>query len=154
MVSNIEVDVQSVAERITRAQGVELYWLDVRTSGPRWQVTVYIDRASGGVTIDDCERVSRALEEPLDALIEHSYELEVSSPGIDRPLHTRAHYERAIGKPIEVRLRSPREGQRVLTGWVQGIANGTLLLQNSQGETVQIPFTDVHHAQVIESRFL
>ncbi len=153
MVSQIEADVQTVAERIALAQGVELYWLDLRASGPRWQVTVYIDRA-GGVSIDDCERVSRALEEPLDALIEHSYELEVSSPGIDRPLHTRAHYERALGKPVEVRLRSPREGQKVLTGWLQGMANNELFLEGAQGETVQLSLHDVHHAQVIESRFL
>jgi ribosome maturation factor RimP len=153
MVSQIEVDVQTVIERIALAQGVEFYWLDMKRSGPRWHVTVYIDRA-GGVSIADCERVSRALEEPLDALIERSYDLEVSSPGMDRPLHTPAHYERALGKPVEVRLRSPREGRKVLTGWLHGIANNELFLEVAPGETVQVSLHDVHHAQVIESRFL
>lgn len=148
MISQLEVEIQRAAERVTLAQGVELYWLEVRTSGPRWQVTVYIDRA-GGVTIDDCERVSRALEAPLDALIDHSYELEVSSPGIDRPLHTRAHYQKALGKPVELRLRT-----KTVRGWLHGITDDAIFLTDDHGATVQLSLDDVRSAQVIESRFL
>lgn len=149
MISQVEVEIHREAERVALAQGVELYWLEVRTSGPRWQVTVYIDRA-GGVTIDDCERVSRALEAPLDALIDHSYELEVSSPGIDRPLHTCAHYRKALGKPVELRLRQ----RKTLQGWLHDITDDTIFLTDAHGATVQVPFGDVLHARVIESRFL
>lgn len=149
MVSQIEADVRAAVEHVVVAQGVELYWLELRTEGPRWQVIVYIDRA-GGVSIDDCERVSRALEEPLDTLIACSYDLEVSSPGMDRFLYTHAHYKRAVGKPIEVRLR----GRQVLTGWLQGIAKEGLILKDEQGQIVQVPLKDVHRAQVVESRFL
>ncbi len=149
MISQLEVEIHREAERVALAQGVELYWLQVRACGPRWQVVVYIDHAEG-VTIDDCERVSRALEEPLDALIDHSYELEVSSPGIDRPLHTRAHYQKALGKPVELRLRE----RKVLQGWLHGLTESTILLTDAHGETVPIAFDDVHSARVIESRFL
>jgi ribosome maturation factor RimP len=149
MVSQLEVEIHREAERVTLAQGVELYWLEVRTSGPRWQVTVYIDRA-GGVTIDDCERVSRALEAPLDALIDHSYELEVSSPGIDRPLFTLAHYQKALGKPVELRLRQ----RTTLQGRIVGIAANAIFLADESGKTKQIPLDDVSRARVIESRFL
>jgi ribosome maturation factor RimP len=149
MISQLEVEIHREAERVALAQGVELYWLEVRTSGPRWQVVVYIDHA-GGVTIDDCERVSRALEGPLDALIDHSYELEVSSPGIDRPLHTRAHYQKALGKPVELRLRE----RTVVQGWLHGLTESTILLADDHGETVPIAFDDVRSARVIESRFL
>ncbi len=153
MISPLEVEIQNEAERIARAHGVELYWLEVRASGPRWQVVIYIDRA-GGVTIDDCERVSRALEEPLDALIDHSYELEVSSPGIDRPLHTRAHYYKALGKPVELRLRQPCHGQKVLQGKLHGLIGNTIFLSDVHGQTVQLSLDEVQSAQVIESRFL
>ncbi|MCX8103253.1 MAG: ribosome maturation factor RimP [Candidatus Bipolaricaulota bacterium] len=149
MISQLEVEIQREAERVTLAQGVELYWLEVRTSGPRWQVTVYIDRA-GGVTLDDCERVSRALEAPLDALIDHSYELEVSSPGIDRSLHTPAHYRKALGKPVELRLRE----RKTLQGWLHGISEDAIVLTDAQGMMVQVPFAEIAQARVIESRFL
>lgn len=145
--------VHAVAERIALEQGVELYWLEMRTSGPRWQVTVYIDRA-GGISIDDCERVSRALEEPLDALIDHSYVIEVSSPGIDRALHTRTHYERALGKPVELRLRQARDGQKVLQGWLSGLEHNGILLTTAHGETVRVSFDEVLSAHVAESQFL
>ncbi|MCS7198085.1 MAG: ribosome maturation factor RimP [Candidatus Bipolaricaulota bacterium] len=150
MNSQLEGAVQALAEQVALEHGVELYWLEIKTSGPRWQVTVYIERA-GGVTIDDCERVSRSLEEPLDALIEHSYELEVSSPGIDRPLYTRRHYELAVGKPIEVRLW---DAAAVMKGWLQGLSQDELWLEDESGTVVPIPFAAVRSAQVIESRFL
>lgn len=153
MISQLEMAVHTVAERIALEQGVELYWLEMRTVGPRWQVTVYIDRV-GGVSIDDCERVSRALEGPLDMLIDHSYVIEVSSPGIDRVLHTRAHYERALGKPVELRLRSPRDGHSVLQGWLSGLERDAILLADARGETVRISLDDVLSARVTESRFL
>lgn len=150
MNSQLEGAVQAVAEQVALEQGVELYWLEVKTSGPRWQVTVYIERA-GGVTIDDCERVSRALEAPLDALIEHSYELEVSSPGMDRPLYTKRHYELAVGKPIEIRVQGE---PHVLVGWLQGLSDDGLWLEDASGAMMPIPFAAVRSAQVIESRFL
>ncbi len=153
MISQLEMAVHAVAERIALEQGVELYWLEMRTSGPRWQVTVYIDRV-GGVSIDDCERVSRALEGPLDALIDHSYIVEVSSPGIDRALHTRAHYERALGKPVELRLRQARDGHKVLQGWLSGLEGDMILLTDARGQTLRIAFDDVKSARVTESRFL
>ena len=150
MNAQLEGAVQAIAERVALEQGVELYWLDMKTSGPRWQVTVYIERA-GGVTIDDCERVSRALEEPLDALIDHSYELEVSSPGMDRPLYTKRHYELAVGKPIEVRLW---DAPTVLVGWLQGLSDEELWLEDESGAMIPVPFGAVRSARVIESRFL
>ncbi len=150
MNSQLAGAVQAIAEQVALEQGVELYWLEVQTLGPRWQVTVYIERP-GGVTIDDCERVSRALEAPLDALIEHSYELEVSSPGMDRPLYTKRHYELAVGKPIEVRLW---EDPKALVGWLQGLSEDTLWLEDASGTMTPIPFAAVRSAQVIESRFL
>lgn len=151
MISQLEVEIQREAERVALDQGVELYWLEVRAAGPRWQVVIYIDRA-GGVTIDDCERVSRALEQPLDALIDHSYELEVSSPGIDRPLHTRAHYHKALGKPVALRLRAPQ--RTVVEGWLHGLTENAILLTDAHGQTISIAFADVQSARVIESRFL
>lgn len=153
MVSQLAAAVRSVVERAVAQARLELYWLELRAAGPRWQVIVYIDHP-GGVGVDDCARVSRALGEPLDALIDHSYEIEVSSPGIDRLLYTPEHYKRAIGKPVELRLRILREGRQRFTGWLQGLSHQELALQDERGEIFHIPLQDISRAQVIESRYL
>lgn len=148
-----ESEVRSIVEQVVRAERLELYWLELRATGPRWQVLVYIDHPRG-VGVDDCARVSRALEEPLDKITEHSYEIEVSSPGIDRPLYTREHYESALGKPIELRLRVPHHGQHSFTGRLKDVDAQALTFQSERGELLRIPWEDVSRGRVIASRYL
>lgn len=87
-----------------------------------WYLRAYIDK-EGGITVDDCELVSRALEVQLDAedFIEDSYILEVSSPGLGRPLKKDRDFERSIGSEVEIRLYRPIEKQKewsgILTAW-------------------------------------
>lgn len=149
----LEAEIRSTVEQVVRREHFQLYWLELRARGPRWQVVVYIDHP-GGVGVDDCARVSRALAEPLDRLIDRSYELEVSSPGIDRPLHTREHYERALGKPVELRLRLPHAGRQRFTGWLQELTAQALALRDARGEILRIPWEDVGRGRVIASRYL
>ncbi len=80
-------------------------------------LTVVIDK-DGGVTIDDCERLHRAIDAPLDELdpIDTSYTLNVSSPGIDRPLKTERDYRRNLNKKIAVRLYTPLNGKKLFDG--------------------------------------
>jgi ribosome maturation factor RimP len=82
-----------------------------------WVLTLYIDK-EGGVNIDDCERVSRAVDPLLDTAdpIEQAYMLSVSSLGLDRPLKKDADFARNIGKRIEIKLFAPRNGKKEFTG--------------------------------------
>lgn len=80
-------------------------------------LTVVIDK-DGGVTIDDCERLHRAIDQPLDELdpIEGAYTLNVSSPGLDRPLKLEWDYKRNLGKKISVKLYKPLDGRKTFEG--------------------------------------
>lgn len=153
MVTPWESEVRSIVEQVVRLERFQLYWLELRAAGPRWQILVYIDHPRG-VGIDDCARVSRALEEPLDRITEHSYEIEVSSPGIDRTLYTREHYESALGKPVELRLHTPYQGQQYYAGHLKDLDAQTLTLKDERGELLRIPRADISRGRVIASRYL
>ncbi len=142
-------ELAAIAATVCAAQGVELYWLDYKRSGRQWQLTVYIDKP-GGVTIADCERVSRALEPEFDARIEHSYVLIVSSPGLDRELHTAEHFRRVVGEEVQVKLRQPVEGRQVLHGRLARMEGEELVLETATGP-VRLPLRAVAHARVIPS---
>lgn len=87
-----------------------------------WVLRVFVD-APGGITHDDCERVSREISAVLDVhdTIPHAYNLEVSSPGLDRPLVTLEHFRRFIGKKAKVRLKLGVDGRRNYAGTIVGV---------------------------------
>ncbi|MCS6937122.1 MAG: ribosome maturation factor RimP [Candidatus Bipolaricaulota bacterium] len=147
MVNAWESQVRSIVERVVRQERLQLYWLELRAAGPRWRVCVYIDHPRG-ISVEDCARVSRALEEPLDQITEHSYEIEVSSPGIDRPLYTREHYESALGRSIELRLRTPHQGRRHLTGYLKELTSQALTVQDADGVLWQIPWEEISRGRL------
>lgn len=149
MVRDLTPELREIAARVAAAEGVELYWLTYRRGAARGVVTVYIDKP-GGVNIEDCARVSRALEDPFDARIDHSYELEVSSPGIDRELHVPAHYRTALGQTVRLKLRRPWKDQSVLTGELQGFSENEVLLDRGR-DVAQIPFAQIQWARVVAS---
>jgi len=126
-----------IAEEVARAEGVELYWLDYKRTPGRWRLLVMIDK-EGGVTLGDCERVSRALEGPFDERIPHSYELEVSSPGLDRPLYTEAHFHKALGQRVRVKTYGPIQGTRVLSGVLVEASQNSVKLETPAG-LIEIP---------------
>jgi len=101
---------------VVTSLGYELADLDVRT-GHHGLVRLYID-AAAGISVDDCEKVSRQVERVLDveAPIRGEYTLEVSSPGLDRRLAKPAHFDRFAGAAVKVRLRVPLEGRRNFAG--------------------------------------
>ncbi len=110
--------------------GVELADLEFVKEGANWYLRVYIDK-EGGVTIDDCEAVSRALEAKLDEAdpIEQAYILEVSSPGIDRPLKKDEDFVKYQGEMIDVKLYKAQEGRKQFQGKLLGLADGVVSLE-------------------------
>ena len=101
-----------------------------------WFLRVYIDK-EGGVSIDDCEAVSRPVSDALDQAdpIEGSYTFEVSSAGADRTLKKPEHFARFLGKEVEVKLYRPKEGRKDFVGVLAGYQNGDVTLDTG-GETV------------------
>ena len=107
---NIEQKTEDILQPILARHQFELVDTEYVKEGSDWYLRAYIDK-EGGITIDDCETVSRELEKELDALdlIKEAYILEVSSPGLTRALKKERDYQRNIGKPVEVHLYKPVE---------------------------------------------
>lgn len=115
--------------------GIELYDLEFIKEGPNWYLRIYIDK-EGGVTIDDCEAVSRAVEKVLDEKdpIEHAYILEVSSPGIDRALKKEADFAKYAGQDVEIRLYKPTNGVKIFQGKLKGLIDGDIVIADGEAE--------------------
>mgnify|MGYP002574842550 FL=1 len=116
MAGRIEAEVEKIVEELLENTALELVAVDY-VKERDWYLRVFIDK-EGGVDLDDCQDLSRKLEELLDAqdLIKTSYILEVSSPGLDRELKKPRDFQREMGKDIDVSLFAPLDGKKVLTG--------------------------------------
>ena len=116
MAGRIEAEVEKIVEELLENTALELVAVDY-VKERDWYLRVFIDK-EGGVDLDDCQDLSRKLEELLDAqdLIKTSYILEVSSPGLDRELKKPRDFQREMGKDIDVCLFAPLDGKKVVTG--------------------------------------
>ena len=141
--NNTEAKVLPLLEPIVEANSLELVDLEFVKEGVNWYLRVYIDK-DGGVNIDDCELVSRALEAKLDEKdpIEQAYILEVSSPGIDRPLKKEADFVKYQGEIIDVKLYKAVNGSKQYQGKLLGLENGVLSIEEENGNVVTFEHKD------------
>lgn len=116
MAGRIEAEVEKIVEELLENTALELVAVDY-VKERDWYLRIFIDK-EGGVDLDDCQDLSRKLEELLDAqdLIKTSYILEVSSPGLNRELKKPRDFQREMGKDIDVSLFAPLDGKKVVTG--------------------------------------
>jgi len=129
--------------------GYELWGLE-RVSAPgRSLLRIYIDSAAG-ITVDDCARVSRRVAGVLDVEdpIRGPYDLEVSSPGLDRPLFTPAQFERYAGRAVKLRLRAKLDGQRRIAGTI-GRVSGESLEIEAGDERYEVPLDLIEQARLV-----
>ncbi|MCT4606764.1 MAG: ribosome maturation factor RimP [Marinisporobacter sp.] len=123
-------------------QDTELELVDVEfvKEGQNWFLRVYIDKLDG-VTLDDCQHVSEYISEKLDEVdpIEQNYYLEVSSPGLDRPLKKDKDFERYKGRGVEVHLYQSLNGKKRIEGELVGLENEFIVLKMDSDEELKIP---------------
>lgn len=127
--------IRELAEPIAVDLGLSLWDIRFVKEGSQWYLRVFIDK-EGGVSINDCESMSRALDKPLDELdpINQSYCLEVCSPGIERELVEDEHFNKYIGKDVNVKLiRANEMGEREFTGQLAGASNNEIALKKNDG---------------------
>jgi len=127
--SKLEPKLRAMTLPVVESCGVSLYDLMLVKEGARWYFRIFIDKEEG-VTIEDCERVSRAMSDRLDEAdpIPQQYLLEVSSPGLDRLLRLPEHFKNAIGEAVEVHLFSPVEKQKHWEGVLEETTESTITL--------------------------
>jgi ribosome maturation factor RimP len=128
--------------------GYELVELEYGAGRARGTLRIFIDR-EGGVGLEDCERASREVSAQLDAAdpIPGAYTLEVSSPGFDRVLRTRAHFGRFVGQQVSVELKEPRAGRRRYTGTLLAVDDSGIELQVDR-ERVVVTFDEIGKARL------
>lgn len=133
---NTVAAVWQIAEPIAKSLGLELWNVRFVKEGVSWYLRIFIDK-EGGVGIEDCENMSRAIDAPLDEAdpIEQSYCLEVSSPGIERELVRDEHFIRYRGEKVIVKLIRPYNGKREFKGVLEEFdgKNITVRLENGEG---------------------
>jgi ribosome maturation factor RimP len=130
--------------------GMEIVLLEIKGDGNNSVVRTYIDQP-GGISLDDCERFSKRFSLSLDVedWIPFSYVLEVSSPGVNRPLVKEADFQRFCGNNAKVRTRYPIEGQRNFKGKIVGVTEGRLKLEVAPGKQIEIALMDIEKANLM-----
>lgn len=130
--------------------GYELVRVQLSGGRQHSRLQIMAERADQqGMTVDDCAEISRAVSALLDVEdpISGSYDLEVSSPGIDRPLTRARDFVRFAGHPAKVELRQAVDGQRRFRGLLKGVEDGRVVLETDQG-TVALPVLDIEKAKL------
>lgn len=141
---------QELIAPAVEAAGLELYGCEFHPGVHQARLVVYIDSING-VTLDDCAKISRQLGAILDVEdpISGRYELEVSSPGLDRPLMTLPHFERVAGERVKVKLNRARNNQRNFVGVVKAVAGEEITLLLEDGSELVVPFNEIEKAKLI-----
>ena len=140
--------VAQLALPFVEAAGCSLWDVEYVKEAGEWFLRIYIDK-EGGISIEDCEAVSRPLSDKLDEAdpIEGSYTFEVSSAGADRVLKKPEHFARFAGETAEVKTAAPLDGRSAFTGTIAGVADGVVEL-DVDGTAFRIPVSDIKRAHL------
>jgi ribosome maturation factor RimP len=146
----VEDQIRQLLAPILESLGLNLWDMDFQKQGPKWLLRIYIDREGAGVTLSDCETVSRDLSATLDVedIISHAYTLEVSSPGLDRTLSKPEHYTRFIGSAVKVKTYQQINGEKVFRGRLRGLADEKVTLELEKGAIMEIPLDAIAKASL------
>lgn len=139
-----EQKTEEILQPIVDANGFELVDVEYVKEGGTWYLRAYIDKP-GGITVDDCELVSRAANDILDEkdFVEDSYVFEVSSPGLGRLLKKEKDFARSIGEEVEIRTFRPINRQKEFIGILEAYDKETVTIELEEEEKMQINRSDI-----------
>lgn len=136
-------------EPVVTGMGFDFWGLEFISQGRHSVLRVFID-AEKGIHVDDCAAVSRQISSVMDVEdpISSEYNLEVSSPGMDRPLFQLAQYEKFVGQRVQIRLRVPFEGRRNFTGLLKGVEGDEVVVEVDNAEYL-LPIDTIDKANIV-----
>lgn len=143
------IRIERLIKPILLSEGMELVDLEFSRQGKRWYLRIYLDK-KGGVTLRDCEHISHQVERVLDVedLIPQSYVLEVSSPGLDRPLKKREDYLRYRGRLIKFSTSTAIQGRKNFVGTLKEMKEDVVWVELKGGELLQVPWPEIVKARL------
>lgn len=147
---DVENKVRDLAEPLLTDMGLELVDVEYKNEHGSWVLRVYIDKP-GGVTLDDCTDVSRELGTLLDVEdpVPQSYNLEVSSPGLNRPLVKEKDFKKFSGHRAKIRTTEPIEGRKNFKVTIKGFEDGSVVVEDDQGTVYSIGLGNIEKARLI-----
>ncbi|KGJ96693.1 ribosome maturation factor RimP [Thalassotalea sp. ND16A] len=147
--SNFEQKLSEMLRPAVEMTGVELLGIEYISAGNHSVLRLYIDHENG-IDVDNCAEVSRQVSAVLDVEdpISTEYNLEVSSPGVDRPLFTKPHFEKVVGETVEVKLGMPLNGRRKFKGLLEAVEGDNLVVV-VDGEDFDLPISNIDKANLI-----
>lgn len=142
-------DLHTLLEPAVKAADAQLWGVEYLPSGKHSILRVYIDKEAG-VTVDDCEAASKQISALLDVEdpINGAYSLEVSSPGLDRPLFLLEHFTQLVGQKVTLQLVVVEKGKRKIQGIIECVQDNNIVL-NSEGEKWLVPFSNISKANLV-----
>jgi ribosome maturation factor RimP len=141
----MRAEIEQLIEQVVTGLGYELVDVEFSPKGRLLRVFLDIER---GITVDDCSTVSNQLQRVFEVENVDYDRLEVSSPGLDRPLKKLADFERFAGHDVQLRLSLPIGNQRNFVGVLEGVRDGAVALSTEKGE-VLLPFDDIEKARLV-----
>jgi ribosome maturation factor RimP len=148
-IQSILVNTTQLIEPVLEEMGFELVDVEYVSEKGRWILRIYVDK-EGGITVDECARVSKELGNLIDVkeIFLHEYIMEVSSPGLNRALKKKKHIVQSIGKKIKIRMAIPINGRRNFTGHLRDFQNGTLFVETKE-QVFLLNWQDVEKANLV-----
>jgi ribosome maturation factor RimP len=139
----------SVGEKACEVHDCRLIEIELHRGQGRWLVRFYIDKETG-VTVDQCAVVSQTLDRYLEAQdpIDAAYTLEVSSPGIDRPLRKEEDFKTFVGENVKIRVNAPIDGRKNFSGRLVDVKDGVISVQVETDECVRIALDNIKKARL------
>lgn len=142
---------QALLAPVVEGLGFQCWGIEYISQGKHTVLRVYIDK-EGGIMVEDCEAVSRQISGVLDVEdpISSEYALEVSSPGMDRPLFTLEQFASHAGEQVKIKLRTPFEGRRNFQGLLRGVEDQDVVVRVDENEFL-LPIDSIDKANIIPS---
>lgn len=134
--SKLEMSVLNMADAIAKEEGCYIYDVEYTKEGKSKFLRIFADKEESGITLDECEAINRKISDALDesSLISDNYILEVSSPGIERRLRTKEHFDRYLGRQVDVGLYKAIDKNKMVSGILKGFEDGKITLETENGE--------------------
>lgn len=141
---------EDILRPVVEGLGYEYWGIEFRARGHESMLRLFIDDAENGISIEDCETVSRQVSSVMDVEdpIQSEYTLEVSSPGMDRPLFELAQFQTFAGHNVQIRLRMAFEGRRKFKGLLKGVEGDDVIVVVDDHEYL-LPFDSIDKAQIV-----
>ena len=146
---NILKKIETIVVPVVEEMGLSLIDIEYLQDGGYWYVRIYVENLEGDITLEDCAIISNKIDEDIDKLIEQRFFLEVSSPGIERPLKKIEDYNRFKGEKIKLSLKHKVEDNKNFEGIIADCKDSNIYLEMEDGKIMEIPFSEVRKANLV-----